>query len=388
MSGQNSDGLVDCESELHETASLEIGLRDFGDASYRGGLLVLLEAYDMDLRLTDFGRQSLRARILDHLKGRLYAQKGWIEHANVSAIPIQRPLVILGLPRSGTTALHRLLSVDPQFQGLETWLIRRPMVRPPRETWEMQPEYRACVNQLESFYAGVPERRTIHEFVAGAVEECIPLLLQTFASTIWFHFDHLPTYENWLQTQDLSQSYRYLANVLRLIGSREPEKRWLLKNPFHMAEIEALLKVFPDACIVHTHRDPLQTIPSFCDNIEAFRPPSKYVVGQGKVDGARLCAYWRKALYRAKTSCQTISEQVFHLDYRRFVADPLGAADSIYSHFGFTLSPDTEQRMHAWLSANPQSKHGRHKYTSDCWGISPAEICAAFAEYRTEHQFD
>ena len=126
---------TDLEDEVHETASRHTGLRDFGAPDYRPGLRVLLEALDTDPRLTPTGWKFAYGTVLGTLMARLYTQRGWSERPDALATEIRRPLVITGIPRTGTTALHKLLSVDPQFQGLEHWLTETPMVRPPRASW-------------------------------------------------------------------------------------------------------------------------------------------------------------------------------------------------------------------------------------------------------------
>lgn len=378
--------LTPYENKLHETAIREAGFDDFGDPVYRKGLRVLLEAFDTDLQLTETGWQVAYGMILRILTARLYTQKGWAEHPEVLATPIHRPLVIIGLPRTGTTAIHKLLSVDPQFQGIEAWLSETPMVRPPRETRETYPAYRACIANLEALYSRLPESRRAHDTVADEVEECGRILMQSFLRENWSA--HLPTYARWLLSQSARESYHRYVDVLRLIGAREPHKQWVLKSPYHMAEIDTLLEVFPDACIIQTHRDPLQAIPSFCSLLHIHGRDLVGEAAQSHVLGPRQCAYWRKALDRMQGARQRFPMQFFDLDHRRMLADPLGTVQSIYEYFTLTLSPGTQQRMLAWVAASPTSRHGKHQYTLDSWGITQAQICDTFADYRAKHRFN
>ena len=165
------------------------------------------------------------------LTARLHTEKGWRERPDCRTIPIRRPLVITGIPRTGTTALHKLLSMDPQFQGLEHWLTETPMVRPAKETWASNPAYQASVAGLEAYFKIMPEMRKAHEMVAGEVEECLEVLRQSFLTNRFGAGIYLPSYDDWFFRQDERESYRRYADVLRLIGADEPEKRWLLKNP-------------------------------------------------------------------------------------------------------------------------------------------------------------
>lgn len=375
------------EDELHEAATRKTGLVDFGDSAYRQGLRVLLDAYDTDIQVTQAGWQYVYDTVLlGTLTARLYTQKGWATRPEVLAIPIQRPLVITGLPRTGTTALHKLLSMDQRFQGLEYWLAQEPMMRPPRETWEANPAYRTCVANLEAIFRKMPEFRKAHDMVANEVDECGAVLSQSFKFSGFSTL--LPTYDRWYLAQSVQGTYRRYMDILRLIGAREPHKTWLLKDNSHMIDIDTLFEVLPDACIIQTHRDPLKAIPSFCSLVRMLQWTMEGEGARPNIIGPWQCAYWRMALDRTQAARQKFSSQFFDVDHRCFVADPLGTVRSIYEYFGYTLSAHAEQQMRAWVAASPTTRHGEHHYTIDPYGITQAEICATFADYRAEHQFN
>jgi hypothetical protein len=382
MTARNLSHLQD---ELHEVASRKTGLHDFGDSSYLQAMSVLLEAYEGDLQLTEAGRQNTYRRLLEILVARLYTQAAWHKDPQVLATPIRSPLIVTGLPRTGTTALLWLLSMDDQFQGVETWLARTPMIRPPRAAWESNSEYRACVADLEEFFARVPEARKFHNnLTAFKLTECQSVLTHSFVSNIWLH-SNLPTYMRWYLSQSAAESYRRYADVLRLIGAGEPHKRWLLKSPCHMTEIDALFEVFPDANIVHTHRDPLESIPSLCDMLHLG---ARHLEGESAslmTIGPRECTYWREALDHTRHARQQRPLQFFDVDHRRFRADPLGTVRSIYAHFGLSLAPQAEQKMLAWVGPNAPRKR---TYASESWGVTRAQICNTFADYRQQYQFN
>ena len=378
---------VGYEDELHDAARRGAGLEDFGDPAYRDGLRALLSAYDTDLPPTESIRRAAYRFILSILIARLYTQKGWAEYPDVLKIPIQRPLMITGLPRTGTTALHKLLSVDSQFQGVEFWLIGTPMIRPPRDTWEAHHEYRACIAKLGGADTIASRSRKAHDFVAGEVEDCDGFLAQSFVMDYVFSRGLLPTYSRWCSRQSLQEPYRRYANVLRLIGGRDPHKTWLLKSPPRMAEIDALLEVFPDACIIQTHRDPLLTIPSHCNLLNMWWQGVYGEVAPPDIIGPLECAFWRKALDRIQSVRRKFPLQFFDIDHRRFLADPMNTIRSVYEYFGLSLSPDVERQMHAWIAVSPTSKHGSHQYRLDSWGVTQAQIAETFAEYRAQHQF-
>jgi hypothetical protein len=371
------------EELLHENASRISGLTDFGDSAYRHGLRVLLDALDIDLQLSESARDYALGWILGLLIARLHTQKHWTEHPEVLAVPIQRPLVITGIPRTGTTALHKLLSVDSQFQTLEYWLAATPMIRPPREEWDLHPQYRARVAMIEAFYGETPELRQAHDMAAGDPEECGIVLMQSFVSGVW-SLCSLPSYARWQRTQSARESYRRYADVLRLIGSAEPGRRWLLKDPFHLADIGTLLEVFPDACIIHTHRDPVRAIPSLCNLMHVTR---RGLAGEPAQLGPRHCEYWRMALDRTQAACQRFPQQFFHVDQRRLLTEPLDTVRAIYDYFGLTLSPYVEHRMSGWIEGHRHSAHHEPQSAVDSWGVTSAQIGEIFADYRERHGF-
>jgi hypothetical protein len=388
--GQNAAAAMSSlrEGELRDAAIARTGLSDFGDTAYLTGLRVLLDAFETDLRLTPCGRQVARQRVLRALIARLYAQQGWTGHPEVLTQSISRPLIITGLPRTGTTALHRLLSVDPQFQGPETWLLRAPMIRPPRNTWAAHPAYRACAADLEAFHARVPQIPRAHESIAAEVEECSEILTQSFASDVWSVAYRLPTYRTWLANQSARDSYRRYVNVLRLIGAYEPQRRWLLKSPYHMFEMDALLEVLPDACIIQTHRDPVIAIPSLCSLAHMFVSDLAGDAVRPDAIGPWQCDYWRQAMDRMQAARRKLTRlRLFDVDHRRFTSDAMGTVRAIYEYLGLSLSAETERHMRAWIVAKPTARHGEHKYASDCWGVTPQQIAEVFADYRAQHEF-
>jgi hypothetical protein len=378
-------GLSCFSEQMHEAAMARVGFEEFGDPSYHGGLRALLEAYDSDMQFTPEGWNSIYDGLVTTLAGRLHAQQGWIAHPWVLSRPIRRSLVITGLPRTGTTALHRLLCQDSQLQGLETWLTHAPMIRPSRETWESYGPCRACVSSHEAIEARTPELRAAHEFGAGAVEECNQVLAQSFRFRGWSIL--LPTYALWFQSQDMKAAYRRYADVLRLIGARESHKPWVLKSPFHATDLDALLSVLPDACIIHMHRDPLQAIPSMYSLSQIYLRNAGIKFRRPELLGWRMLEYWRSALDRMQAVREGAPTQFFDVYQRRFVGDPLTTVRSIYEYFGLTLSSGTVHKMRAWVRDNNASRGPKHQYSLESYRVTATEICESFADYRSQHRF-
>jgi sulfotransferase family protein len=376
------------EDELHGMAVGSAKLADFGGRDYIPGLRALLAAFDSDPKLTELGRQFAVGGIVGTLSARLHTEKGWGERPDCRANAIRRPLVITGIPRTGTTALHKLLSMDPQFQGLEHWLTETPMVRPARATWASNPAYQASVAGLETYFKIMPEMRKAHEMVAGEVEECLEVLRQSFISNRFGAGIYLPSYDDWFFGQNERESYRRYADVLRLVGADEPGKRWLLKNPGHIAEIECLLSVFPDACVVQTHRNPVKAIPSLCSTLHMARRMFEGDAARAELIGPRECTYWRRAVERTAKVRSKRPEQFYDVDQRRFHADPLGTVRGIYQFFGLQLSAAAAASMRRWVAESPTTKHGEHRYDLASYGVSEHEIRTTFAEYIETHRLN
>jgi hypothetical protein len=374
-------GFVESEDALHAAARAAVGSDDFGDPSYRKGLRILLEAYDRESRLTDTGRFMVEQQLLGILKNRLVAQRYWTASPEILALPIRRPIFILGLPRTGTTALHHLLGQDPGIQVLEYWLAANPCPRPPRSAWENDPRFQQSVQELEAMYAMDPSLKAMHLMTADGPEECRHLLQQTFTDDTFDCNATIPSYSAWYKQHDMLDAYARHRDLLRLIGSPQPERRWLLKYPVHMGNLQALFAIYPDACIVQTHRDPSRVMPSICSLVAGWRAIYEHDVDR------RVVAEWLLDLWSSRLNQGMAVRrghdpaQFFDLSFRDILADPVGAAKRIYRHFGVALTPQAEERMHAWINNNPQGKHGEHRYRAEDFGLTDDAIAARFAPY-------
>jgi hypothetical protein len=177
------------------------------------------------------------------------------------------------------------------------------------------------------------------------------------------------------------------VNALRLIGAHEPQRRWLLKSPYHMFEMAALLEVLPDAYIIQTHRDPVAAIPSLCSLAHMFVQDLTGDAVRIEAMGQWQCDYWRQALDRMQAARRSLGDRLLDVDHRHFTADPLGTVRAVYRFLHLSLSIETERRMRAWIVAKPTARHGEHKYATDCWGITSQQIRATFADYCSQYGF-
>src|SRR5699024_9285656 len=224
----------------------------------------LLDSLHSDAGLTPAGSKYWRSVLKGALVARLLAQSGFAAAPAQAEVEISRPVVVTGLPRTGTTALHRLLGADPANQGLELWLAESPRVRPPRAEGDADPVYRGIRDVYSGFMAENPDYGGLHYLSADDLEECWQLLRQSFTSISYECLARLDGYSEWLAGSDWTDSYRRHLRNLQLIGAGDRDKRWVLKNPSHLFALDELLTVYPDAVVVVTHRDPRTSMASMC----------------------------------------------------------------------------------------------------------------------------
>jgi hypothetical protein len=361
-------------------ACARTGLDDFGDPAFREGLERLLAGIAA-LDLAPGYVAASAAQIGGFLDARLMAVEGWKTNPACLASPIERPLIIAGLVRSGTTALHQLLSLDPQFQGPEHWLTMAPMPRPARRDWVRTLQYPAIADRMAAYVAAAPEISDDHMMTAEGVEESLFILAQSFASNMWPSMWEVPDYDAWYRGRDDAGSYRYLADVLRLIGHGD-DRRWLLKNPTDLYSMAELLSVFPDAMIVQTHRDPVAAMPSIASLIHASRRVFMGDRADPIAVGRREEAFWATALARAEAAREKAPGQFCDVEFKSFVADQMATVRAIYDYFGLVLSDHAAAAMRNWLDAHPRRAAPGPRYRPETYGQTAEGLARIFAAYR------
>ena len=376
--------------DLHASASRAVGLEDFGDGAdaHREALGVLLESLHTDAGLTPAGSKYWRSVLKSALTARLMANAGFAAAPEQTGVEIERPVVVTGLPRTGTTALHRLLGADPRNQGLELWLTEVPQPRPPRETWEDDPAYVGLRDLYAGFMSENPDYGGVHYISADDLEECWQLLRQSVTSVSYECLARLDGYSTWLQGADWVPAYERHKRNLQLIGANDPERRWVLKNPSHLFTLDALLQVYPDAVVVQTHRDPRKSMASMCslahrtaaDWSTRFTP--EYI-------GASQLDLWARGVetfdaVRARHEADPSSRARFiDVEHRELVADPAGVVERVYAAAGEALTDEVRAAVEA---ENARSLSGdrapAHRYTLADYGLSEEQIAERFAGYR------
>ncbi|HNM86075.1 MAG: sulfotransferase [Mycobacterium sp.] len=368
--------------DLHASAVKACGLDDFGgdDDNYIEALTVLLDAYRTEADLTEFGSKMQRFFARNALVARLVSEAAFKQYPQHADVAIERPIFVTGLPRTGTTAVHRLLAADPRHQGLQLWLAEFPQPRPPRETWSDNPVFQQMEAQYAKAHEADPDYTGLHFMTPDEVEECWQLLRQSLHSISYETLAHVPSYAQWLAGQDWTKSYRRHRKNLQLIGLNDVEKRWVLKNPSHLFALEALMATYPDALVVQCHRPPETIMASMC-SLAQHTTAGWSNTFQGKVIGDDALETWSRGLRLFNTErAKHDPAQFYDLDYSALVADPVGAVADIYRHFGIEM---TDEARAAISDTDEQSKQGprapKHTYSLADYGLTAEQVKERFA---------
>ena len=372
--GRADIGTID---DLHEAATRMTGLSDFGDRSeYLEGMTVLLESFENDERLTPFGNKVVRAQFRGALAARALANASFAANPSHRDVSIERPIFVTGLPRTGTTAIHRLLCDDPGAQGLEMWLTQVPQPRPPRDQWADNPIYAHMQANFEQHHRENPEFMGVHFMSADTVEECWQILRQTFLSIAYETLAYLPTYSAWLQEQDWTPAYARHKENLQLIGLHEADKRWVLKNPSHLFALDALMNVFPDALVIQMHREP-RTIVASASSLAMQATEGQSDLFVGDVIGRTQLELWARgaeAFRDARTKYDPA--QFLDVDYRDFAADQAGTVARVYEYFGLGEPPAPSPGE---AETDGGGHRSAHRYSLADFGLTETEVDERFA---------
>jgi hypothetical protein len=374
MASRTDVGTVD---DLHASATKACGLDDFGvdDDNYREALGVLLDSYAREAGFTELGSKMSRFFARNGLVARLLSEASWKQYPEHAGVRIERPIFVTGLPRTGTTALHRLLSADPRHQGLELWLAEFPQPRPPRETWSDNPVFRQLDAQFTKAHNENPDYTGLHYMTADEVEECWQLLRQSLHSVSYETLAHVPTYAHWLAKQDWTRPYRRHRKNLQLIGMNDADKRWVLKNPSHLFALDALFATYPDALVVQCHR-PAETIMASMCSLAQHTTEGWSTTFVGAQIGQDSLETWSRGLelFNAER-VKHDSARFYDMDYFELIADPVRTVEGIYNAFGIEL---TDAARKAMEDSDAESKQGprapKHTYSLEDYGLTTEQV--------------
>jgi hypothetical protein len=378
------------EASLFEAARPRAGgLEDFGDPHFREPLRVLLHAFETEAELSALGRFGTRQLVIQLLTNRLLVEDQIRRHPEILERPVERPIVIAGLPRTGTTHLHNLIAADPALRSLPYWESLEPVPRPGESAAPGKPDPRwlRCDQALRLLDRVMPHFKRMHEMAADAIHEEIQLLAIDFSTMLFESSYHVPSYRDWYKRTDQTPAYRYLYRVLQVLQFlRGTGKRWTLKSPQHLEQLGPLLAVFPDAYVIQTHRDPVRITASLCTMIAYGSRMNARRVDPMKIGrdwSARIEDLLRGAIDGRRW---VPPEHLFDVRFHEFMKDDLATVERVYAFAEQPFDARAQQAIRAYLDANPRGKHGAIDYRLEDVGLDAAERRAALRFY--QERFD
>jgi hypothetical protein len=377
-------------TELLARARAASSLENFGEDSFREGLERLVASADTEAQLSERGAAAFDMQLVDLLSWRLQIEHWYRLHPEIDEQEIVAPLIGLGLPRTGSTALSCLLAEDPAARSIRAWEARFPCPPPETATELTDPRIERAQQAMQQRNQMFPRMKTMVPSSATSPTECQTFMAYDFKSQLFLPFAQVPSYAEWfIHEADLVPTYRYVKRVLKLLQWRCPPTRWRLKSPTHTLFIDALVKVFPDARFWMTHRDIAAVIPSVADlYFEMTRAFSDHVdkafLGRLNVDmwelGLRRLIAFRDGGNRdAREGGE--NHRFFDIQFAPFQRDPFPILEQLYRFIGEELSAEAQARMQSWRQNTPRDKHGAHSYDASDFGIDPSRLRQQFRFY-------
>jgi len=369
-------------------AVAETGLDDFGDDGFRDRLALLCGAMQTEAQLGPPGVVAAYGQLLQLLRNRLLLEDLFRRHPEIAEVPIVAPIVIAGLPRTGTSHLHNLMASGPALRSLPYWESLEPVLPAREETGPLggpdDPRRARTQAGLDFLDAALPHFKRMHEMTVDHVHEEIQLLAIDFSTMLFETMAPMPSWRDHYLTADQTPHYAYLKRVLQALQWQRGGERWLLKSPQHIEQFGPLVEVFPDATFVVTHRDPVAvtlsvgTMLAYSSWLSAARP-----------DPARIGGYWAERLETMLRACARDrdalpADQTIDVHFDEFMADDVAMVERIYELAGQPMTDGTRAAMDAFMAANPRGRHGAVVYDFADLGLERDAVRAATAFY-TEH---
>jgi hypothetical protein len=371
---------MDSVGELLQAAQDSTGLTDFGDDSFREGLERLVGSLQDEAELGDVGVYALREMLVGLLKNRLQIEDWYRRRPEIGDEVIERPLIGLGLPRTGSTALSFLLAQDPNARSLLLWQAQEPCP-PPSTVSGVDPRIGRTEEGLALQKQVAPRMSALVPSAADGPMECQPLMGLDFKSQYFQAFAYMPSYSDWLFDADLTSTYLYERRVLKLLQWNAPARPWRLKCPSHLLYLDYLDVAFPDARFVMTHRDPTEVIASVADVYAEVAA----LIG-GSIDPHYLGRFnidqWSAGMQRAIAFRDNGNDHRFYdMDFRAVQADPIGEVRKLYAWLGEPVTPEFEAGMARWWHDNAESREHNVHPDPAVFGIEPDVVRPLFADY-------
>jgi hypothetical protein len=366
---------------LEDEARRQTGLDDFGDGGHCEGLERLVGAMNEEADLTEVGQLVQQARLVMLLSSRLRVEETYREHPEIAREEVEGPVFVIGLPRTGTTALSQLVAADPQFRSLRLWESGSPCPPPEEATQHTDPRIADTEAGLAMMQEMYPLMASMHHEEATTPTECQDLMGMTFRTV---HFDgmaRVPSYMEWVTQCDMRVTYEYHRRVLRLLQWHCPPRLWHLKTPVHMFALDALIETYPDAKFLWSHRDPAAVLGSVCSIIHYIRGWSSDRDDAVEL-GSEQLDRWAQGVSRAMDFRDRVGDDRFaDVAFASLQSDPIGALTGAYEQIGLVFSDASEEAVRRWADGHEPGAHGRHAYELSDFGLDADQVRERFAPY-------
>jgi hypothetical protein len=361
---------------LCETAMKRLKLSDFGDPAFYEGMHCLLHSIDSDANLNLLGRMLIKKTMVALLQNRLLLTEDRKRRPEVYERPLIPPIIVTGLPRSGTTFLHRLLAEDSTHRAIPFWEAMHPLP-------DSDPDrrYETVKKLLDLRIRLAPELDRKHFIRADTPEECIFLMGMTFVTTMFWIGLPVFEYARWYNTAPRTQAYREYSWLLHVLQDASPTKRLALKAPPHMGALDALYEVVPNAMVVQLLRDPVRAVTSLNSLIYTSHSTLAEKLDVPRMAQTTLEMLEQDVKHNLAFRAAHPEDRICDIYYTDLVADPIATVQRIYAYFDMPWSEDNLRRLQAYISKNPKGRHGSHRYQAEDFGLTDAEIAERFRNY-------
>jgi hypothetical protein len=367
-------------AELMDAARRATGLDDFGSEPIEDALGRLLHAYRSEGRLNLLGRVATHWDNLRLLTNRLILRERELADPSILKRPVENPIFIMGLPRSGTSFLHQLLANDSENLVMRSWQTVFPYPDHPAAGRGAGPE--RVQSEFSLFHRMAPQLKKVHPVSARSPAECGEITAHSFRSLRFDTTYDIPSYRRWLKGAGQRDALRLHRRFLQHLQGQQ-RGRWVLKWPDHVFSIDALRTVYPGARIVFSHRDPVKVMPSLANLTEVMRRPFVKRVDRMAI-GRQVSADWvdgAERMISAHSARLWPPDQVFHVHFRAFVADPVSTVRSLYGHFGLSFTPELQAKLGEFVRKKPNGGYGKNVYRLEDYGLRAGEQRERFNDY-------
>ena len=367
--------------ELEDGARAATGLDDFGSSYYREGLEQTVTALNTEAELNDLGNVMQHATISNALIQRLNVVETYKKHPEIADEVIEGPVVVLGLPRTGTTALSQLVAADPQFRSLRVWESQAPTPPPESATQHSDPRIAQAADGLAMISQMFPDFQAMVSSEPEAATECQDLMGMSFRT---FHFDgvvRVPGYVEWLLQSDMGETYAFHKDVLKLLQWRCKPNLWHLRTPVHMFALDSFVEAYPNAKFLWSHRDPAKVLGSVCSLIAYVRSWSSDSRDPEEL-GAEQLAWWAEGIRRAMEFRNRFGDDRFvDVSFADLQSDSVNTVAKSYEKLGLTFTDSARKTVQQWADEHKPGHRGTHNYELADYGLTPERVHEAFGDY-------